>query len=161
MCIDFFDKQGFVFVKGTLAFMKDDETVTQYEFNFDEIAVSSSSTKDNVDSLNNEDEPSTGNNQKLTLGKSNALDTALTYLSIGLGFSEKKLKEQLEYEGFLDDEVEYALDNCDANWNEQAVLAANGYLEVMPLSKQRLIEQLEYDGFTREQAEYGASKVGY
>ena len=40
-------------------------------------------------------------------------------------------------------------------------MAANGYLEVMPLSKQRLIEQLEYDGFTREQAEYGASKVGY
>ena len=55
----------------------------------------------------------------------------------------------------------YAADNCDADWNEQAVKKAKQYLETTAFSRDGLIEQLEFEGYTAEQAAYGAEQNGY
>lgn len=73
-------------------------------------------------------------------------------------FSESGLIEQLEYENFTHDQAVYGVDNCGADWNEQAAKTAKSYLDVMSFSKDELIEQLEFDGFTHDQAVYGVEQ---
>lgn len=95
-----------------------------------------------------------------TTGEKNALRTAKRYLEI-MPFSYKGLIEQLEFEKYLHDEAVYAVDNCGADWNEQAAKKAKSYLEIMSFSKDALIEQLEFEGFTHDQAVYGVEANGY
>ncbi len=76
-------------------------------------------------------------------------------------FSYTGLIEQLEYEGFTNDQATYGVDNSGANWNEQAAKSAKSYLEYSSFSREGLIEQLEYEGFTHEQAVYGVQQNGY
>lgn len=97
---------------------------------------------------------------ELTTGQKNALSKANDYLRF-MPFSYSGLIEQLEYEGYSTEEATYAVDNCGANWNEQAAKKAQEYLNIMSFSRQGLIDQLKYEGFTQEQAEYGVSAVGY
>jgi SOS response regulatory protein OraA/RecX len=75
-------------------------------------------------------------------------------------FSYSGLKEQLEYEGFTEDESQYGVDNCSADWEEQAAKKAKSYLRHSDYSKSRLIDQLKYEGFTYEQAVYGVEQAG-
>lgn len=96
-----------------------------------------------------------------TLGEKNALATAESYISHGHGWSESGLKEQLKYEGFTSTEAQYGVDNCKADWYEQADLKAASYMKHNSFSKEKLIEQLEYEGFTYAQAVHGATSVGY
>jgi hypothetical protein len=102
----------------------------------------------------------TTNTTNTTLGERNALDTALSYLKY-MSFSHSGLISQLEYEGYSYSEAKYAVDNCGADWYEQAGITAKSYLKYMSFSRSGLISQLEYEGFTRSQAEYGVSVVGY
>ena len=71
-------------------------------------------------------------------------------------FSHDGLVEQLIFEGFSESEATFAADNCGADWNEQAALAAKQYLDIFQFSKEELIAQLEHDGFTHDQAAFGA-----
>ena len=96
----------------------------------------------------------------VTLGMSNALTMAKKYLKI-YNFSYSELVEQLEYEGFSTAEATYAVDNCGANWYEEAATKAQKYLKLFSLSRSKLITQLEHDGFTTDQAEYAATAAGY
>ncbi|MCD8118698.1 MAG: Ltp family lipoprotein [Lachnospiraceae bacterium] len=68
--------------------------------------------------------------------------------------------DQLEYEGFTEEEATYGADNCGADWKEQAVKKAKSYLEYSDFTRSKLIKQLEYEGFTYEEAVYGVDKVG-
>ena len=76
-------------------------------------------------------------------------------------FSKKGLISQLKYEGYSDEEANYAVENCGANWKEQAAKSAKAYLQILSFSRSGLIDQLKYEGFTTEEAEYGVSKNGY
>lgn len=96
----------------------------------------------------------------VTLGQINALSAAIRYLSF-TSFSYSGLINQLEFEGYTVEDATYAVDNCGADWNEQAEKKANSYLEFTSFSKEGLIKQLTFEGFTAEQAEYGATAVGY
>ena len=96
---------------------------------------------------------------KPTLSQLNAVATAKSYLN-SMAFSYKGLIEQLEYEKYPHEDAVYGVDNCGADWNEQAVKMAASYLNSMTFSHAGLVEQLEYEGFTHEQAEYGVSKNG-
>lgn len=98
--------------------------------------------------------------EEMTLGEKNALAKALSYLDFS-AFSYTGLIAQLEYEGFSKEEATFAVDNCGADWNEQAARKAQSYLDFSSFSRQGLIEQLLYEGFTQEQAEYGVTAVGY
>lgn len=96
-----------------------------------------------------------------TLGQSNALESAQAYLDNVGGFSESGLRDQLEYEGFSSSEIDYAIEHCGANWNEQCAECAQDYLDSMSMSRSELYDQLEYEGFTSSQIAYGLAAVGY
>ena len=95
-----------------------------------------------------------------TTGQQNALGSAANYLNT-MAFSKSGLIDQLEYEGYSTEEATYAVENCGADWNEQAAKSAQNYINTMSFSRSGLIDQLIYEGFTQEQAEYGVSAVGY
>lgn len=96
--------------------------------------------------------------QSVTREQRNALRQAEHYLSF-TAFSEKGLREQLEYHGYPADAVQYALDNITVDWNEQAVKKAREYDKHSPMSDNDMLEQLLYEGFTPEQAQYGVSNM--
>ena len=75
-----------------------------------------------------------------------------------MAFSYSGLIEQLEFEGFSHDEAVYAVDNCGADWYEQAARRARAYLNYTSFSYSGLVDQLVFEGFTQEQAEYGANR---
>ncbi len=111
-------------------------------------------------SSNDTSNDTSDDSSNLTMGQQNALGTAESYLNYS-AFSHDGLVEQLEYEGYSNEEATYAVDNCGADWNEQAANCAQSYLDYSSFSRDGLIEQLEYEGFTTTQAEYGAKAVGY
>lgn len=82
----------------------------------------------------------------------NALEKALSYLDTSIPFSFKGLVEQLEYEGFSSDASLYAVEQCDVDWDSNAIHAVYDYLDYSPYSYQFLLNYLEFDGFTNEQA---------
>lgn len=95
-----------------------------------------------------------------TIGEKNALSAAKNYLKY-MSFSYSGLIKQLEFEGYSNSEATYGVDNCGADWNEQAAKKAKEYINTMSFSRSGLIKQLEYEGFTSEQAEYGVTAIGY
>ena len=92
--------------------------------------------------------------------KQNCLKRANGYLNF-TAFSRKGLYDQLKYDGYSDAACCYAVNNCGADWYEQAGKRAEGYMQLTSFSRSGLISQLEFDGFTHDQAVYGASCVGY
>ena len=94
-----------------------------------------------------------------TVSQKNALSRALSYLKYS-SFSYSGLVEQLEFEKYSHEDAVYAVDNCGADWNEQAVKKAESYLKYSSFSRDGLIDQLEFEGFTYEQAVYGVSQNG-
>ena len=111
-----------------------------------------------LDATISDTQQSASNNVNATMGERMALASAKNYLRV-IAFSRKGLIEQLEFEGYTTEEATYAVNNCGANWKEQAVKSAKNYLEIMPFSKQELIEQLEFEGYTTEEATYGVEQA--
>lgn len=105
--------------------------------------------------------------QEMTTEQENAVRAAENYLDF-MPFSKKGLIEQLSSpagDNYPRDVAEFAVAHIesDVDWNEQAVKAAQNYLDLMAFSRSGLIEQLTSDagdGYTREQAEYAADEVG-
>ena len=102
---------------------------------------------------------SSGSSYAPTRGEQNALNRANDYLEF-MSFSRSGLIDQLEFEGYTTSEAEYAVDNCGADWDEQAVLKAEEYLDFMSFSRSGLIDQLEFEGFSYSQASAAATAVG-
>ena len=108
---------------------------------------------------NQQEEPSSNENSTETVGQKNALAKAKDYLDF-TSFSYSGLIDQLEYEGFTTEEATYAVDNCGADWGEQAAKKAQEYLNYSSFSRSGLIGQLEYEGFTTEEATYAVDNCG-
>lgn len=117
-----------------------------------------------------QDQVGESEDSSMTMNQKNAIKAAQDYLEL-TSFSHNGLVEQLSSE-FADkyprEDAEFAVryleDHGMVDWNEQAVKAAQEYLELTSFSREGLIDQLtsEYGSqFTREQAEYAADKVGY
>jgi len=104
-------------------------------------------------------ENSVNDTDHATLGEKNALTKAKSYLRT-MAFSKEGLIEQLIFEGFTESQAIYGVENCGADWNEQAYEKAKSYLRTMSFSRQGLIDQLMFEGFTESQAIYGVNKVG-
>lgn len=150
----------------TLRFIADDaanplgvETYALSEIS--ESTLETSSEQSSEDELASEPtaEPTPAETDTTTMGERNALKSAQSYLDYS-AFSYEGLIEQLEFEGYSNDEATYAADNCGADWNEQALKSAKSYLEYSAFSYTGLIEQLEFEGFTANQATYGADNCG-
>lgn len=114
-----------------------------------------------VDSQNVGREKENATDENVPQEYKKALKSAQNYLDMS-GFSRRNLKVQLEFEGFSDDSVEYALDNLDVDWNEQALRSARVYYNDMSMSKEEVFTQLSSDGgegYTREQAQYAVDNL--
>ena len=96
----------------------------------------------------------------MTLGQKNALEKAESYLRYS-SFSREGLIDQLEFEGFEANDILFAVDNVDVDWNEQCYKKAESYLKYSSFSKQGLIDQLKFEGFTDDQIAYAINKIGY
>ncbi|EKU93392.1 Host cell surface-exposed lipoprotein [Alloiococcus otitis] len=90
----------------------------------------------------------------------NALTSAENYLNTGMGFSEEGLREQLAFEDYGDEAINYAMENIEVDWNEQALMSAQNYENTgMGFSDQDMINQLMFDGYTEEQAQYALDNL--
>ena len=79
--------------------------------------------------------------EEITIGMTNALSSSKIYLDI-MAFSYDGLIEQLEFDGYTNEEATYGADNCGADWNEQAAKSAQNYLDLMSFSRSELNDQL-------------------
>lgn len=142
---DLYRGEYFVFVRnhklsGITYVVMDNYKTPEFENDFQDI----------IDSLTEHYEPTTG--------EKNALSKAHSYLKV-TSFSKSGLKEQLIFEGFSDSEAEYAVNNLDTDWKEQAHQKALSYLKMTSFSKSGLLDQLLFEGFTQEEAEYGVENA--
>jgi hypothetical protein len=96
------------------------------------------------------------NGTSTTSSKEQAVKKATSYLRSS-AFSKKGLIEQLQFEGFSEDDAYYAVRNCGADWNVQAAKCAKSYMRYSKMSYSDLKEQLLFEGFTSAQAEYGVN----
>lgn len=146
-CITFYDGLG-----NKMAYTHSENN---YEVTYELFILYSEPHKGSEKNTSNNSENVSGD---VTTGMKNALQSAKNYLAV-MPFSYTGLIGQLEFEGYSNTEAVYAVDNCGADWDEQAVRCAQNYLDIMPFSRKGLIEQLEFDGFTYEQAVYGVDQV--
>ena len=93
----------------------------------------------------------------ITMGMKNALERAKSYLNVS-AYSQEGLLDQLIFEKYSRQEAEYAVQNCGADWREQAAKKASEHLKYNSFSRQSLIEQLIFEKFTQEQANYGVEQ---
>ena len=94
-----------------------------------------------------------------TMSQSQAVKKAESYIAY-TSFSKSGLIEQLEFEGFSNEDATYAVDKIKVNWKEQAADKAKSYLDYTAFSRSGLIEQLQFEGFSSDQASYAADEVG-
>jgi hypothetical protein len=101
-----------------------------------------------------------------TVAQQQAITAAEQYLSMGSGFSRAGLIQQLDSSagsGFSESLALFAVNHVQVNWDQQAVEAAKGYMQMGGFSYSSLVQQLESSagaGFTPAQARYGARSVG-
>ncbi|MCV3166198.1 Ltp family lipoprotein, partial [Enterococcus faecium] len=74
-------------------------------------------------------------------------------------FSKDGLYDQLVYEKYTPEQAQYAIDNINADWNENALQAAKDYLDYSAFSKDGLYDQLVYEKYTPEQAQYAIDNL--
>ena len=100
----------------------------------------------------------TTNGPKATNEQLQAAKRAREYIKVS-AFSKNGLREQLKYEEFSDDAIQYALDNLIVNWNEQALKKANEYMNVNGFSEEDLSNQLLYEGFEQNEVAYAVNII--
>lgn len=83
-----------------------------------------------------------------------ANDAAMIALKFDL--SEKGLRENLQLQGYSDNQITTAINKLDPDWNQQALNCARKLNETgSPLPEEELLEMLKTNsGFTEEQAQY-------
>lgn len=63
------------------------------------------------------------------------------------------------YEKFTEEQAQYALDNINTDWNENALKKGESYLKISSFSKDELYDQLIFEGFSSEQAQYAVDNL--
>ena len=80
-----------------------------------------------------------------------------------MNMSKKGIYNQLTsyVEGFSKAAAQYAIDNIDANWNENALKKAESYSSTMNMSKKGIYNQLtsSVEGFTKSEAQYAIDNI--
>lgn len=93
-----------------------------------------------------------------TTSQTQAIRSAESYLRL-TAFSRQGLIDQLEFEGYSEDDATYAVDVVDPDWKEQALRSAESYLDFSAFSRTGLIEQLEFEEYSKEDATYAVDNV--
>lgn len=105
-------------------------------------------------------EKETEKKPKAWIEKQNALGSAESYLRSG-DFSKERLRQQLEYEWYPKDAIDYALENVEADWMKECLWNAQSHLRSSNFSKQRLREQLEYEWYLKEEIDYAINHIDW
>ena len=89
-----------------------------------------------------------------------ALAKAKSYVDT-LAVSKQRVVDGLEQLGYSDKEIDYALENCGADWFQEAVEAAENAYQLDPsfYNEENLTSLLMTVGFTYEEAVYGARQA--
>lgn len=146
------------------------EDATETEEPSDAPESSSGSSSTSPEAKETTDEPAeetTSAADDFTTEEENAIQAAEGYLEF-MPFSKQGLIDQLSSsagDGYPKEVATVAVEHIesDVDWNEQAVKAAENYLDLMSFSRSGLIQQLTSeagDGYTQEQAEHAADEVG-
>ena len=97
----------------------------------------------------------------LPIEKRSAIEMAQSYL-LTMPFSPSGLYDQLLFEGFSEEDSQFAIDHLIVDWDEMCYETAVSYItNVGGFSKKSLIHQLVYDGFTKKQAKKAVKRLGY
>lgn len=96
----------------------------------------------------------------LTPQQINARQNAITLLGYDKPYSREELIKELEYQGFIYEDAEVAVNSINISWGNQARNMAKNYIRLDAFSKAGLINQLEKEGFNHEEATYGVSNCG-
>ena len=89
-----------------------------------------------------------------------ALKAAQQYVDVIGSFSEKTLREQLKYEDFPKNSIDYALKNVKVDWNKQALKTAKILKKNSPKwDKNKLSYALDVMGFTESQTKYALKNL--
>ncbi len=82
------------------------------------------------------------------------------YLQSG-SFSEKKLIDQLEYEGYTKATATYAVNHAKANWNNEALEFVQGFADDKELgnSSKSFYSLLDTEEFTKAQSDYAMAHL--
>lgn len=89
--------------------------------------------------------------------KEKALNTAKDCIKED-AYAYSELINLLELTGYSHDEATYAVDNCGADWNKEAIEKTESILSMGDFSKEYVIGILTDEGFTDEQSEYAVSQ---
>lgn len=90
--------------------------------------------------------------------KEQALKKAESYVQTAF-MAKKGLRTQLDHEGYSKAEIDYALDNIEADWKEIALKSGENYMEFNKFTKSELKKQLKFEGFSKEEIDYALSKI--
>ena len=65
------------------------------------------------------------------------------------------------FDGFTSEESQYAVDNLNVDWKENALKTAQNYANNLNMSKDAIYNQLisNFDGFTPEDAQYAIDNL--
>ena len=97
----------------------------------------------------------------LPIERRSAIEKAQNYLSC-MPLSPNGLYDQLLFEGFSEQDSEFAVNCLVVDWDEMCYETAVNYLtNIGGFSKQSLIDQLVFEGFTKKQAKKAVKKLGY
>ena len=153
--------KGFTTKSATYTFVDDVESesvVSEVQSSSDNEPASVSTSEELKEEYSYSTEESSESIVSITREQRNALSTANDYLDYS-GFSSSRLREQLEYEEFPQDAIDYAMDNIIVDWKEQALRSAESYDEYASMSDSRLYDQLIYEGFSDEEAQYAIDNL--
>ena len=99
--------------------------------------------------------------ESLPIDRRAAVESALNYISC-MPFSTSGLYEQLLFEGFSEQDSEFAVNCLNIDYDQMCYEKAISYItNIGGFSKQSLIDQLVYEGFTEEQAKKAVKRLGY
>lgn len=90
-----------------------------------------------------------------------ALNSAETYADI-MNMSRQGIYDQLTSEAgdnFPDEAAQYAYDNIEYDWNDNALKSAQNYQEMMDMSHNAIYDQLIFEKFTPEEAQYAVDNL--
>lgn len=130
---------------------KTDSTQTQQPSDEDMLPEESKTTSAR-DSLEKHD-------GKVTQQDKDAVKSAKKYLDNPGGFSPDTLTEKLKKDHIPETSIDYALDNSDANWNEQAKTSAQEIKNSLGWTNEEITNTLVLSGFTDEQAQYAVDNI--
>ena len=97
----------------------------------------------------------------LPIERRSAIEMAQNYLSC-MPLSPNGLYDQLLFEGFSEQDSEFAVNCLVVDWDEMCYETAVNYVtNIGGFSKQSLIDQLVFEGFTKKQAKKAVKRLGY